>query len=407
VLHLFQKNSQFRTFLLFKTFNGIGINIFAMFMIWVVHALFGNPIYTGLTGFMAALPGVVSFLAGPFIDRISKATILRMACFVKLCVVTILLILPPYLLGSEVWVVLLAVFIFNAARVVALSSGVAFLPKIVESSDLVRANSMVSVSGIFGGFGISILLFVLMDRVDFRVIYGLNAAILLIALISSVKLRIPETTAGTKISPSAYFKDLKDGLSFVSRGVMFHLILALVGIRFVSEIVSVNLPMFVDIHAGGASGYMLLMIFGMFGGVAGPLVSEHVGQKFKVPKIIIVGYIFAGVSWLVFIKIATLNFWVALPIMAIFGMISANNTIFAQTLTQKLPPPHTVARISTIKTSLYNTAAAIGALLGGFLGDIMPNNGMVLSLQGVAYIIIAVLLCFSVCIKALPKIKEL
>ncbi|MCL2399675.1 MAG: MFS transporter [Defluviitaleaceae bacterium] len=406
---LFRENSTFRAFLFFKTFSAIGVNVFAMFIIWVVHALFENPMYTGLAGFMATVPGVVSFISGPFIDRFSKIALLRAACFMQFCVVMVLIVLPPAVLSGGVWVLLLAVLIFNVARVVALPAGVALLPKIVAGDDLVKANSLTIIWGVFGGLGISILLFVLMDRVDFRAIYAINAVILLIALISSAKLHIAETTEnkrGSQTSLKAYFSELKDGLVFVGRGTMLHLMLALVGIRFASEIVNVNLPMFVDVNDGGASGYVLLMIFGTLGGIAGPLISNPVGRKFRVPTIIIVGYLLAGASWFIFIKVATVSFWGAMPIMAIFGMIAVVITIFAQTLTQKLPPPQTVARVSTIKTSLYNIAAAIGALLGGFLGRTMANVNAILSLQSAAYVIIAVLLCFSVSIKALPKIKD-
>ena len=118
MLHLFRKNPSFRAFIFFKTFNGVGVNVFAMFIIWVVHALFENPMYTGLTGFMAAMPGVISFLVGPFIDRFSKAALLRAACFTQFCAIVALLIMPPAILSSGVWVLLVVVFVFNAAIVV-------------------------------------------------------------------------------------------------------------------------------------------------------------------------------------------------------------------------------------------------------------------------------------------------
>jgi len=378
-----------------------------MIIIWVVHALFRNPLYTGLAGFMAAAPGIVSFLAGPFIDRFSKVTLLRIACFTQFCVTAVLFALPPDVLSGRAWVVLLTVLIFNIARIIALPAGVALLPKIVDSDNLVKANSMISICSIFGGFGIVSLLFILMDRVDFRVIFAINSVILLIGLANSIKLRISEDESHLQINAKTYFHDLKEGLVFVANGTMLPLMLSLVSVRFVSEIVSVSLPMFVDTYGGTASGYMLYMIFGMLGGTAGPMISGPVGRKFSVSKIFIVGYIAAGVSWLIFVNVAIFSFFGALPINALFGVIVTTITIFAQTLTQRLPPPHTVARISTIKTSLYNTSAAIGALLGGFLGGVIPSVGTILSLQGAAYITIAILLCLSAKFRALPKICEI
>ena len=77
-----QKNSSFQRFLIFQFFNNIGIGIFNIFMIWWIHFLFQNPIYTGLAGFVLVVSGIFNFMIGPFIDKSSKTRIMKIGSFV-------------------------------------------------------------------------------------------------------------------------------------------------------------------------------------------------------------------------------------------------------------------------------------------------------------------------------------
>ena len=48
MLKLFFENHNFRSLTLFTTFGGIGRGMFSIFMMWAIHAMYENPIYTGI-----------------------------------------------------------------------------------------------------------------------------------------------------------------------------------------------------------------------------------------------------------------------------------------------------------------------------------------------------------------------
>ena len=411
---IFIENKNFRSFLIFSVFSNIGRGIFGIFMMWAIHALYQNSIYTGIAGFMFAAPMVASFIAGPFVDRWSKVKVLRVACFVKFCVVALILAVP-YFYQPGVWFLLIAILVFSIAGVFSGAAGTAILPRIVSGEDLVKANVLMQMAGTIGGLGIGVVLYVLMARgAGFELVYGVNAAVLLVGLLFSASLRSNESGDGKvktekteKSGFKMYFYELKAGLSFIKKGVLLPLFTAIVFTGFFADMARVNLPMFAEVHLGTASGFIVLSALALVGGLIGSYISAIIGPKLELSKIFILCFIAAGATRILFVNIIPDNFIRGLLIFALYAGLGGAIGIFFHTLMQRLPPKHMIGRITTLNTSLFGAAAAVGALVGGLAGSILPNVDMVFIIQGASYIAIGLCLCLSKRVRKLPKISDM
>jgi len=265
MLKLFSANPKFRSLLAYSTFAGIGGGMFGMFMMWAIHAEFQNPIYTGLAGFMFAAPAVASFIIGPSVDRWNKAAILRVCTIIKLCAVVMLIAMPLWF-QPVAWFYLATILVFSSASVFSSPAYTAILPRIVDGEDLITANAFMQIVGTLGGLGVGVVLFVLLrDGAEFVLVYGVNAAVLLVAFVSTLFLRekaqidAETATKAHKITLKTYFAELAVGFNAVRRGVMLHTFVVPIFFGIFASMAAVNLPMFVQIHTGNASDYIILM----------------------------------------------------------------------------------------------------------------------------------------------------
>jgi len=407
---LFLANGNFRNFLLFQTFRGIGSGIFSIFMMWMIHFEYQNPFYTGAVGFMFAFPFIASFIVGPFVDKRNKVTLIRIACFVQFIIAGLLLVIP-YIFTPGIWFFLFAVFIFYTALVIDQPAETALLPMIVDGEDLIKANALINIVATAFGLGIGVFLYFSMDGNNgFQLVYAINAAVLLIALVFSALLRSPESKQSDVKADTAvfktYFTELKAGLLFVRHGVVMFLIVFLVFMDIFASVAYVNLPMFAQVHTGQASGYIILTALAMVGGILGSYISRIVGAKLEVWKIFVACFILAGIARIVFVNVIAQDFSRALWIYILYIGLGSTIGMFFRTLMQKLPPKHMIARVNTITTSLFSVTSALGALLGGLLGTLIANVDTVFIIQGISYIVIGVCICLTGPIRKLPKIDD-
>ncbi|MCL2286770.1 MAG: MFS transporter [Firmicutes bacterium] len=409
MLKLFAQNSNFRSMLMFSTFGGIGRGMFSIFMMWAVHALYQNPMYTGIAGFMFGLPLVISFVVGPFIDRWNKAKVLRAVEFTKFVIVTLIL-LSYIFFNPGVWFLFISILVFSIATLFGGPAFTALLPKVVDGDDLVKANVMMNITAIVGGLGVAAgLMILLANDGDFAWIYGLNAAMLFIAVLFTLLLRYsePATTLSKekKSVVKAYFDELKLGFSFAKTKVMLPLVSAIVAMGIFANAANVNFPMFAEVHFGAAFGFILLSALALTGDLIGSILCRAVASVFTLGKILIIGFFMTGAVRILFVNVIGINLVGGVLIYVLYVGFVSTIGIFYHILLQKLPPKDIIGRVATTSTSLTAIATTVGALVGGLLGTHFDVD-TVFIIQGSSYIVIGVLLCFSH-IRKLPKIKEI
>lgn len=402
---LFFQNANFRAFLLFQTCRGIGGGIFSMFMLWMIHATYQNTLYTGMAGFMFAVPFVFSFMVGPLVDRHNKVAIMRLATAVQLAVVGLLLAMP-YAFSPGIWLHLLAVLVFETATMFAIPAKTALLPAIVDGDDLLKANALVQIVAIFIGLSIgTFLYFLLAGGSAFHIVYLVNTVVLLVALLFSVLLRSPQNTEAPTVRPR-YISELKAGFAFIKQSVAIFLIGFLIAQATFANVAYVNLPMFAERHTGQGSGYIILSAVAMVGGMLGSYLAKTMAPKLEIWKIIAGCLVLAGILRILFVHVIPQDFSRALWIYIAYAGVGSVIGINFQTLMQKLPPKDMVARVDALTTSLFSVISALGALIGGVMGALIANVDTIFIIQGISYIVIGAGICLTKPLRSLPKMHE-
>ena len=413
MLALFKQNKKYRILLMYQFFSGIGGGVFSIFIMLAVHLIYENPIYTGIAGFLIALPRIVSFTVGPIVDRRSKINIMRITTLLEFLVLALLAFTPlqEYLGVLFMFAVIL---VFNIAALFENPAGTAYLPQIVKEDEIMQANSFINIVALIGGIAVAAMLFIsLGDDNNFSFIYGFSTVFLAVAFIISLFLKNPaekesveKAEKAEKAAPSKYIADLKEGVRFIRRNILLYTTIAVVAMGFFGEIVAVNRPMFVEYHIG-AQGYIALVVMAIIGGLIASVFVGSMGNKFKLGRLILALFIFLGITRFVFAFTLPVSYAAGLVTSVASAALATSLSIIFNSLNQKIPPENMVGRIDTMSTTFRAIFVAIGALAGGFLGNIVPAVDYIFIFHGISYIVIGVLITCVSRIRKLPAMNEI
>ena len=406
MLDLF-KHKMFRVFLSYHFFSVIGSAMFFMFILLSVHLLYENPIYTGMAGFFMAAPRIASITVGPIVDRRNKVTIMRLTTLLEFFLLS-LLAFTPLLENFGVLFMFAVILVYSTAALFENPARTAFLPQIIPEDNILEANSLIEIVAMVGGIAIGSVLFIsLGGDVDFGFIFGLSAVFLCIAFFASLLLRNPTTEEGKKgATTPKYMTDLKEGIKFIRYNVLMYIAIAAVAMSLMGEISFVNRPMFLTYHVG-PQGYILFSLMGLVGGVIGSSFAGKLGNKLKLGQLIFGLFIFAGIVRVLFAFIVPLNYIGGLVTVLFYLAIMVTVNVIFTSLNQKIPPNDMVGRVNAISRTCVAIAVMIGALLGGYLGSVVPDIGYIFIFQGINYVVIGLLILIVPSIRRLPKMNEI
>jgi len=388
-------------------FSALGGGIFSIFMLLSVHMLYGNPLYTGIAGFLMAAPFVFSLVVGPIVDRNNKAKILRYTTFLEFAVLT-MLTFTPLLERLGVVFMFVVIFIYSISTLFERPAGTALLPQIVEEDEILQANSLINIAGLAGGVAIALVLFSTVDEgMDLRFIYGVSTIFLAVAFTFACLLRDPTAKVKAIDAPKHNFMaDLVAGMKFMRGSVLLYLMLALISMRVVMEITATNMPEFAEYHVG-VQGYIIFAVVGMIGGIIASSIIGSVGKKFKVGYIIATFMVLRGISRVAFVYVLPQHYHGGLALLLLFAALSSCVGIVYTSLEQKMPPKSMVGRVDTLTTTCFSIMAAVGALLGGVVGRLVNNVDSIFIFQGYMYVAVGVLIVLIPTVRRMPHLDDI
>ena len=114
----------------------------------------------------------------------------------------------------------------------------------------------------------------------------------------------------------------------------------------------------------------------------------------------------AGIVRVIFAMVVPVLYVGGLIAIVLYVALASSLDIIFGSLNQKIPPEDMVGRVNTISTTFVAMAVTIGALVGGFLGRVVPVTGHIFVFQGLSYVLIGVLLMFVPGLRRLPTMSE-
>ena len=400
-------NRQFRFYMVYQLFSGLGNGVFSFFMLLSIHLLYGVPMFTGIAAFLFGAPSFVAFTVGPVVDASNKVKIMRLTSLVEFIVLAVLAILA-FTGEIPVFVMFAVILCFSVAALFERASKVAFLRQIVSENKLVEANAAINIASLIGGLGVAAAMFrmVAEDRVDFPLIFGLSMVFVALAFLVSLFLRDTNTYNATEAKSRTYFADLKAGAVFLRHSVLMFFLIGSIIRFFAMDIANVNLPAFVEYY-WGARGYILLSVTAMIGSLFASVLVGRLGKNFRIGHLVFILMLLTGLVRITFAYILPTNFFGSQGIHIAYSAVGTAIGILSGAMYQKMTPKNMVARVNTLSTTLTSISAGLGALFGGWLGHMVYETGRLIMAHGFTYITIGIFLILVPRVRRLPKINEL
>lgn len=393
-----------------------GDAIFHIALLWLALDLTKSNATTGFIATAGYLPAIVlSLAAGVVADKLDRRLLMIACAAVQALVVASV----PILSGAGVlsgWVLALVAF--------GLSSGAAFfnpardalIPKLVTRQKLNRANSFVQVSAQMAFLAGPAAAGILVATVGVIPLFSIDAATFVFSMITLLLIRLPATKTGAlEMGPVALpqlpplagstVSEIKAGLRLAwedrrLRGLLF--ITAVDNLVIMGPAI-VGTPIYVRTVLGfgdkGASAYAALVSLFFVGMVLMSLVIGFLGQHWPKGKLIILGMLLDGLTFIPFFFID--SFVPACVAMFIHGLTVPLLTVPRATVIQQIVPDASRGRIFALQNLSVVGFSAISTGLTGIAAEWISMSWiyLVIGILGAACAI------FGMTFKALRNVR--
>ncbi|WP_425538651.1 MFS transporter [Microaceticoccus formicicus] len=367
------KNYDFLLLLLGRFITNFGDSIYTIATMSLVYNMTGSTLYTGLALFLTSIMGIFQLILSPILDRINMKRFLILS---QLCQGILLLIIPLLkIMGAlEVYHVLIIMPIVSFINQLVYPGQLSLLPKIMDESKLIAANSLFSIAyqgtdAIFNALsGVVILAYGLMSAYYIDSATFFINSFLFLFLSRAVSEVNSSSSSKNENLISSHFSRLKSGLKLWKNEILFPLLLGVIIINFAASGIYSILPAYSE----NELYYSLFLSASGIGILLGSFIA-NLGyvKKIKLGKVYIYGIALAGLAWMgmsLFDSMHASNSIITILLFTAGWVFIGMLNIYSQTIVQLMIPKESVAGAMGGMIGLSVALAPLGALLGGFLG---------------------------------------
>jgi MFS family permease len=267
------------------------------------YNLTGSVLATGAIFIINTIPGLLfSSVAGVYVDRWDRKTVLIVSNALRGVVVLIFMLATT---ADTLWIIYIASFVSRTLSQFTTPAEHALLPKLVDESQLVKANALNSLNNnlarllgpAIGGVIVTVWGFtstVIIDAISFWVVAGMVA---LIAAPSNVTRAQREEGEEAVEGKSSVFQEWREGLSIVARSRAVSALFILMGLSMLAEgFFSVLIAIFTKESLGGGEvEFGWILTAQAVGGLIGGLFIGKFDDRFTPRQLVIIGFLMLGI----------------------------------------------------------------------------------------------------------------
>lgn len=337
-------------------------------------------------------PLIFGPFAGVLVDRYDRRKILIYSNIVRTVVVLgFLLATSP----DRLWIIYVLTILQFTLSALFEPGQSAITPSIVRRDDLVKANTLASITwstmlaigALIGGVTSAIfgpVVAIVIDAITFAV-----AAFILSTIHERHQVTNPPLDDGSDIAGADEDGSFMEGLRYLRKRPAT---LAVTLVKGAGSIGNVDLLMTVfatQIFILGKNGSLSLGImysaFGL-GAFAGPLLLNrfHDGSIFKMRRVIAVGFTLAILGWVVLGSAQTL--FIAAVALAVRAMGGSANWTYSAVILQKSVPDRYLGRVFSLDISFFQLITVISTIVHGLAVDLMTAQKTYQAFEQVALV---------------------
>ena len=404
------RNRTFRRLFFGRIVTNAGDSLYYIAAMWLVYSRSDSAFYTGLAGALILLPQTFQFLTGPLVDRWS----LRRTLVGTQLVQAFLVLAVPLAVATDRFVVPTVLFVIPIAGLVnefVYPAESAVLPRIVETNELVDANSAFSFA--YGGvdFLFNALGGALIALVGAVSLYLIDSATFAVAVLVFATIRVPPAerteTDRSDAEPSSlavddYVEKLREGIQYIRATVLVPILATFVLSGVTAYATIAVLPAFAATR-GGAGTYGMLLAGLSAGRVLGAIAAPKL-KPIPMHLLGVVGYGFGGIAWLAAVRMQWMPLSTVLVCLA-FVPIGVMDTILIAMI-QSLVPDRLLGRVTAVVYSVTGVAKPVGSLLGGALATIVGLDLLMLGVT-VGLFSMAIFWAAHPLLRRVPAVQEI
>jgi len=333
---------------------------------WLVYRLTHSELLLGTTWFCSQIPVfVLGPLGGVAADRYSRH---RIVVLTQTAAMLQAFTLAALTLGGwvQVWHVLGLATLLGVINAFDMPGRQALLIHMAAKQDLLNAISLNS--AIFNAARVvgPALAGVLVARLGEGVCFALNGLSFVAVIVSLLMMRLPGMPSRREESP---WRHLVDGFRYAHRTAPVRVLLGLIGAASLAGMPAIVLmPFFADgIFHRGSQGLGFLMGAMGVGAVAGTLWLAGKGRTGELPRVILLGSVMLGASFVLFAL--SPSYYLGLALMPVVGFSVMRQNASANTLIQTLIPDEYRGRIMALYAMMVVGLGPFGSLAAGVLAQ--------------------------------------
>lgn len=376
-IELLRSNPGFARYWLSCIVNRFGDSVDSLAYAWMILEMTGSTLMMGTVLAVNMVPNIVlGPFAGVFADRYDRKRLTVLCDLARgaLAAVTALLLFTGWLRPWMLYVFTASMSVFEA---ISAPARAVFTPSMVSHDELVAANSIRS----FGESSAQLVGLAvagaLIARLGVAGAIAVDAVCFLAAAALVAEINLPESAAagdGSKLTPSAFFSELKAGLQYISTSRVVLICIILAGLtNFFLGPLNVLLPVFIKNRlAAGSTVLSLVFTLETLAMVAGSLAAATWAARMGEPGCLGLGFAGIGVGY-AFLYLAD-SIPATVACLAVLGFALPFASTGFTTLMQKSTPLNMMGRISAVQSTLVLSAMPLSTSIAGLVGDRMDAN---------------------------------
>jgi len=375
------KNRNFILLWVGQTISLMGDNLYYLALMWWVLERTGSTAAMATVAICSAIPSVIlGPIAGTYADRIDRKRLLISMDFGR----AILIATPAVLLwlgALQVWHIFIIAISLSTMSTFFNPTLSAFIPQIVETENLTRANSLTqlsfSISGILGPSLAGVLVaFIGTASVMFldAISFFISGTAILLILVKKTEVVVAEKRK--------FLHELKEGFVYIKNEqfVLSMVLLASV-LNFFAGPIGIYMPVMAkNVLNAGSEGFGFLASAISIGGLLGSLFLSLV-KDIKSKGMVIIGGISFGGLLIALFGIST-HLWASLLILGLVGFFFSLTNIVLAAVFQTKVPNQLQGRVFGTLNTMSMGLRPVSLALAGVLSDLFKIQ-LVIFVSGV------------------------